>query len=240
MSFNGSGTFVINSAGQPVVAGTTITATAFNALTADLATGLSTAILKDGTQTATAPIPFYVGSVSLPGIYLGTDTATGFYRIGSNNWGWAGNGAKVVDFNTTGISLNGTQNLGTWITPAFAAGDYTASGSQTWTLQSGDVTTMQYMLCGKTMFVNFFLVTTTVAGTPAPYLFIKIPGGKVSATPTYGNLWINQNGAFSIGVSIVNNPVAGANIALSLVDGANWTGTTNTTSVGGSIVFETT
>ena len=38
MSYNGAGTFVINSAGQPVAAGTAITATAFNALTADLAT----------------------------------------------------------------------------------------------------------------------------------------------------------------------------------------------------------
>ena len=44
MAYNGAGTFLINSAGQPVVAGTTISETVFNALTADLATGLSTAI----------------------------------------------------------------------------------------------------------------------------------------------------------------------------------------------------
>lgn len=57
MSYNGAGVFQINSAGQPVVTGTTISSTAFNALTADLATGLSTAVLKDGTQTPTANIP---------------------------------------------------------------------------------------------------------------------------------------------------------------------------------------
>ena len=57
MSFNGSGTFLINTAGQPVVAGTVISSTAFNALTADLATGLSTAITKDGQTTVTANIP---------------------------------------------------------------------------------------------------------------------------------------------------------------------------------------
>ena len=57
MSFSG-GTFSINTTGQPVVSGTTISASVFNALTADLATGLSTCILKDGTQTTTAPIPF--------------------------------------------------------------------------------------------------------------------------------------------------------------------------------------
>jgi hypothetical protein len=57
MAFNGSGTFLINTAGQPVVSGTVISSTAFNALTADLATGLSTAITKDGQTTVTANIP---------------------------------------------------------------------------------------------------------------------------------------------------------------------------------------
>jgi len=58
MSFNGSGVFQVNSSGQPVVANTLIQAAVFNAFTADVATGLSTAILKDGTQTITANIPF--------------------------------------------------------------------------------------------------------------------------------------------------------------------------------------
>ena len=57
MSYNGSGTFQINTTGQPVVTGTVISSTAFNALTADLATGLSTAITKDGQTATTARIP---------------------------------------------------------------------------------------------------------------------------------------------------------------------------------------
>jgi hypothetical protein len=61
MSYNGSGTFQINTTGQPVVAGTVISSTAFNALTSDLATGLSTAITKDGQTTTTARIPFAAG-----------------------------------------------------------------------------------------------------------------------------------------------------------------------------------
>jgi len=39
VSYNGSGTFQINTSGQPVVTGTSISSTVFNALTADLATG---------------------------------------------------------------------------------------------------------------------------------------------------------------------------------------------------------
>jgi hypothetical protein len=61
VSYNGSGTFNINTAGQPVVTGTVITSTAFNALTADLGTGLTTAITKDGQTATTARIPFAAG-----------------------------------------------------------------------------------------------------------------------------------------------------------------------------------
>jgi len=61
MSYNGSGTFNINTTGQPVVAGTIISSAAFNALTADLATGLTTALTKDGQTTTTARILFAQG-----------------------------------------------------------------------------------------------------------------------------------------------------------------------------------
>lgn len=49
--------FVINSSGQPVVANTLIESAVQNALTADIATGLSTCITKDGQTTVTANIP---------------------------------------------------------------------------------------------------------------------------------------------------------------------------------------
>jgi len=70
VSYNGSGTFLINSAGQPVVPGTTITTTAFNALTADLASGLTTAITKDGQTVPTANIP--MGGFKITGLGAGT------------------------------------------------------------------------------------------------------------------------------------------------------------------------
>jgi len=73
MSFNGSGTFNINSPGQPVVTNTVISSTSFNQLTADLATGLSTAITKDGQTTPTANIP--LGGYKVTGLGNGTAAA---------------------------------------------------------------------------------------------------------------------------------------------------------------------
>lgn len=72
MSYS-SGTFSINTSGQPVVTGTTISSSVFNALTADLATGLTTCVLKDGSQTITANIP--MATFKFTG--LGAGTANG-------------------------------------------------------------------------------------------------------------------------------------------------------------------
>lgn len=69
MSFSG-GVFSINTSGQPVVTNTVISSTAFNLLTADLATGLSTCMLKDGTQTITANIP--MSSFKFTGLAAGS------------------------------------------------------------------------------------------------------------------------------------------------------------------------
>lgn len=75
MSYNGTGTFLINSSGQPAVTGQIITATAFNALTADLASGLSNCITRDGQGLPTATISW--NSQSLTGVNtLSAVTAT--------------------------------------------------------------------------------------------------------------------------------------------------------------------
>ena len=72
MSYNGSGTFVINSTGQPIVTGTVISSTMMNALTADLATGLTAAFTKTGESTPTANLP--IGGYKLTNIGAATTT----------------------------------------------------------------------------------------------------------------------------------------------------------------------
>jgi hypothetical protein len=107
MSFNGSGTFVINSSGQPVVANTVISSTVFNALTADLATGLSTCITKDGQTTPTANIP--MGTFKFTNLGVGsaaTDSAT----LG-----------QVQASTTKLVTVSGTDTITGTMTPALTA-----------------------------------------------------------------------------------------------------------------------
>jgi hypothetical protein len=70
MSLNGSGVFSVNSAGQPVVSGTLITAATFNAAMQDIATALSTALYKDGQQLNAANQA--MGGFKLTGLAAGS------------------------------------------------------------------------------------------------------------------------------------------------------------------------
>lgn len=108
MSYNGSGTFNINSAGQPVVTGTVITSTAFNLLTADLGTGLSTALTKDGQTTPTANIP--MGTYKITGLGAGT-VATDAVRLSQLQSGGT----------TSIITVSGTDTITGTVTPALTA-----------------------------------------------------------------------------------------------------------------------
>lgn len=60
-------------------------------------------------------------------------------------------------------------------TQTFAAGDYTATGGGTWTVESGDVVANTYRLIGNTLLWNCYVKTTTFAGTVTS-LQVKVPG----------------------------------------------------------------
>ena len=153
MSYNGSGTFQINTSGQPVVAGTVISSTAFNSLTSDLATGLSTAITKDGQTTVTANIPmsgFKITNLGAATVgtdavrysqiqsntdklvtVTGTDTLTGSATPALTAYA-AGNlfSFVVVNTNTTAVTINidgvGSKSITRTGSTALVAGDMVA------------------------------------------------------------------------------------------------------------------
>lgn len=65
-----AGNFSLFSVGNPVVTGTTVSSTWANNTLQDMATGLSTCVLKDGTQTITGNIP--MSSFKITGLAAGT------------------------------------------------------------------------------------------------------------------------------------------------------------------------
>ena len=107
MSYQGNGTFLISTAGQPVVTGTTISSTAFNALTADLATGLSTALTKDGQTTPTANIP--LGGYKITGLANATLSTDAMAYGQFTAFGTPGYTTTATAAGTTTLTVSSTQ-----------------------------------------------------------------------------------------------------------------------------------
>jgi hypothetical protein len=102
---NGSGTFTMPNTFTP---STTILSSDVNENNTDIANELTNSLALDGQSTMTGQIKAASGTVGAPGWSFSADLDCGFYRIGANNIGLALNGAKVVDFSTTGVAITGT------------------------------------------------------------------------------------------------------------------------------------
>jgi len=131
------------------------------------------------------------------------------------------------------------QDIGKWITPAFNAGDFTASGAMTWTLQAGDVEDYSYTLIGsKTMIISFRLSATSVGGTANLSLRIAIPAGKLAARKMLNSCIAVDGGGGVVLAHVQAATVGDAFIGIFLASGANWTLSTNATAVYGQITIE--
>jgi len=79
-----------------------------------------------------------------------------------------------------------------WTDVPFSAGNFTAAGSMTWTVGSGDVITNKYKVNGKTLYWIVELNATTVGGTPSNQLKIAVPTGTLKGTAN-AHAWIYDN-----------------------------------------------
>jgi len=107
MSFNGTGTFNINTSGQPVVTGTTISSTVFNALTADLGNGLTNTLTKDGQSTPTNNIK--MGGYKLTGVGQATVSGDALaYGLNATINDLTITGTVTLSGGITGTTINST------------------------------------------------------------------------------------------------------------------------------------
>ena len=209
LSFNGTGTFNINTAGQPVVTGTVISSATFNLLTADLGTGLSTCLTKDGQSTPTANIP--MGTYKLTG--LGVATATGdalsFGRVATISTltlttplATASGGTALASFTSGGaLYATSTTALTTGTLPVASGG----TGAVTFTdggVMIGNVTgAIQVTTAGtvgQVLTSNGSGVDPTFQSAAPKYAIIQdqrsqgTAGGTVGATATSSGAWTKR------------------------------------------------
>src|SRR5512139_390154 len=111
MAYNGSGTFArIYSWATDKTNSVFATASRMDTEHDGFATGLSTAICKDGQTTTTAVIPFAAGikaadgSVGAPSVSFTSDTDSGIYRSAANTLCVVVAGTTVMEFGTATVS----------------------------------------------------------------------------------------------------------------------------------------
>lgn len=170
MSFNGSGVFVNNTSGQPVVAGQSISATVFNAYTADIAAGLTTTLTKDGQSTPTANIK--LGGYKLTG--LGAPSV-------ANDALSFGNIATIT-------TLTLTNPLGI---PQGGTGQITASAAINALLPT------QTSNSGKVLSTNGSVASWVATGATGTVTSIDVSGGSTGLTTSGGP--ITANGTITFG-----------------------------------------
>lgn len=134
MARNGSGTYTIPTTYSD---GQTITAAVINSNFADVGTEITNSVAKDGQTTLTGALKLFSGTVSAPGLIFGSDTTTGWYRIGANNYGLSISGTKLLDASSGALAITGTLDVSSTLT---AANGLTLSGG-TLTLPAGSIET---------------------------------------------------------------------------------------------------
>ena len=159
-----SGVFTINSnsfAPSPVT-GTTISSSAAQTTWSDISTGLSTCLLKDGSQTATSSIPFAAGASFVSPI---TTSSTTFALVNTT--------ATTVNFAGAATALNmgagASSTLTASFTTAIALNTAAVTTNQTTlALMNTTATTINFAGAATTLNVGTNAGTMTVAGSMCP------------------------------------------------------------------------
>lgn len=169
-----------------------------------------------------------------------TGSTAGELQMTAGNLSYDGNfdaGGAVTAGNDGFFERGRSTAMGVWTTPSFNAGDFTGSGTISWTVAAGDVNNFAYTLIGKTMIVQFTIITTTVSGTGVE-LRIAIPGGFTGAKLVNTPIRVSDNGTFGIGYARVAASGTVIGCFLDATGATNWAAATDATEVRGEIIFE--
>jgi hypothetical protein len=123
-----------------------------------------------------------------------------------------------------------------WTGIAFNSGNFTGSGTITWTVASGDQVAYAYTVKGKSVTLSWFINTTTVAGTGVE-LRLAIPAGMTSLRSVRTTYFYSDAGTEGIGLAWQVPGEAFVRLFKSSTV-SNWSAATNTTIVAGQITFE--
>lgn len=137
MSRNGSGTYTLP-AGNPVVAGTTITANWANTTLSDLGTEMTDSLDRSGKGGMLAQFKAFDGTSGAPGWSWASELDSGVYRVGSKDFKFQVNAVTLQEWTATSVAfplgLTATVATGSAVTGTATGGNgkggsFTGQGS---------------------------------------------------------------------------------------------------------------
>lgn len=145
--------------------------------------------------------------------------------------------ANPIVFGSTITERNRAAAIGVRTDVAFNAGNFSGSGSMTWTVGAPDHVAFWFIQIGTSVWVFVDVRNTDVGGTPSSALQIAIPGG---VTPLLDNqseqaIRVKNNGTYEWGFALVRSTGAGIQIFADKTATTNWSASAGATDVHGLI-----
>ena len=110
----------------------------------------------------------------------------------------------------------------TWVDVPFGSGNFSASGSMTWTVDFGDVNQCRYVLLGDLMWFQWWITGSDVGGTADPTLYLRLPSGYRASGRAVGvNNYLDAGATWGTGLCTIETRASTVNLYKSGL--ANWT-----------------
>ena len=122
---------------------------------------------------------------------------------------------------------------GRWIAVPYAAGNHSAAGAMTWTVDAGDIGTYHYRQRGLVLELSVYISGSSVGGTLDQYLLLAVPAPFTASPATIALASVDDVGAGQGGFVNAN----GSWVYILKLNTANWGASTNTTAVRGSLAM---
>jgi hypothetical protein len=125
---NSAGTFTLDPS-NPVVPSTTISDVWANNTLNDIAIELTGSLSRNNKGNMLAQLGLYDGTVNLPGLAFGSESGSGLYRIGSNDFGFSVNQVKKLELTSSLFTVVSALGVG-GVADATPQAEILAAGSQ--------------------------------------------------------------------------------------------------------------
>lgn len=155
---------------------------------------------------------------------------SGYWRVRKTSAG------VVTGYGQASATVRGLVKQQDWTDITYSSGNFTASGSMTWTVDSADVLCHAYKIIGNDLTMSFTLDSTSIGGTVATTMRIAIPGGFTSAKRMDGLCRVVQGATTELCIWYVT--AGGTVLNIARPGGGNFSSSTNATLVAGQATFQ--